>query len=197
MDTLSLVFGATTVIGLVLTVYYGRKSAQLELARKKLDWADLQSCANDLGSAIKKSFSPDVILTPGLRGATFANLLINEFDKELPVFVGITSWKEKTGAISTCSNYLLIETNKWYVHIPQCVLGYKGKNILIVDDFAMSGDFLERVRTLFVSEGFEEAAVKTACIATTKVAVHNHKAPNYFWMETTDDNFYFPWGKAK
>ena len=27
-------FGFTTVVGLVLTVYYGRKSAKLELARK-------------------------------------------------------------------------------------------------------------------------------------------------------------------
>jgi hypoxanthine phosphoribosyltransferase len=193
----SWIFGVTTIIGSILTIYYGRKASQLELARKKLDWADLQSCANDLGVEIKRSFIPDVIFTPGLRGGTFANLLLDEFNNEVPVFVGMTSWKDNPSPISTCGSFLLIETNKWYVHIPECILNYKDKNLLIVDDFAMSGDFLEKIRGLLVSNGFEESKIKTACVVTTKVALHSHKAPNFYWMQTPDDNFYFPWGRAK
>lgn len=197
MNIVSWFFGLTTVVGLVLTIYYNHKSARLEIARKKIGWADLQSCANDLGSEIKKSFQPDVMFTPGLRGATFANLLVEEFEKDMPVLVGVTSWKTKPGAVSACPTFLSIATNKWYIHIPECLMSFKGCRVLIVDDFAMSGDFLEQVKKLLISHGFEDKNIKTVCMATTKVAEHNHKAPDYSWMQVADDDFYFPWGKAK
>jgi hypoxanthine phosphoribosyltransferase len=199
IDPLSLFFISTTIIGIVLTVYYGRKSIELEKSKKKLEWSDLQSCANDLGSKLKqrKSFLPKIIFTPGLRGATFANLLLGELDHDVPIFVGISSWKDNPHAIRQINGFIQIETKKWYVYIPESILDFTGQNLLILDDFAMSGDFLEKVRDLLISKGFESKNIKTMCIATTKVAVHNHKSPDYFWMETTDDNFYFPWGKAK
>jgi hypoxanthine phosphoribosyltransferase len=197
MDYLSWFFGGTTVVGLLFTIYYGRKSSHLEADRKKIEWADIQSCANDLGAEIKRSFSPDAILTPGLRGATFTNLLAEKFGGAVPVLVGVESWKADVGAFSTLPSFITIETSKWYVHIPGCLLDFKERNLLIIDDFAMSGDFLERLKNLLISNGFAPGNIKTACIAATNVAVHSNKGPDYSWMKTPDDSFYFPWGKAK
>src|SRR6266498_1264309 len=109
-DLLTYFFIITTILGLILTVYYGRKSRELEKSRKKLEWADLQASANDLGAKLKKQFKPRIVFTPGLRGATFANLLLNEFDYEIPIFVGVSSWKDNKGAVSALTGFMLIET---------------------------------------------------------------------------------------
>jgi hypoxanthine phosphoribosyltransferase len=198
MDYLNLTFGVVSIISFGATIYYGKKSSKLEKERKKLDWADLQSCANDLGKDLKKTkFKPDIIFTPGLRGATFANLLQNEISGEIPVFVGISFWKEKIKNINSFENYEMIETSKWFILIPKLIMSQKNKKILIVDDYAMSGDFLQNVIKLVTNEGINKKNVKSMTIATTKVAIENHKEPDYYWMTTHDSNFYFPWGKAK
>lgn len=197
MDFLSWFFGGTTVVGLLSTIYYGRKSNQLEIARKKIEWADMQSCASDMGSEIKKSFLPEVIYAPNLRAATFANLLSDELDRPIPVFVGIVSSKAGRRAIPALQTCIAIETSKLFVLIPDSLLQFKDQSLLIVDDFSMSGDTLEKLKQMLIANGFVAEKIKTACMATTRVAVHSHKGPDFFWMQTPDDNFYFPWGKAK
>ena len=84
----------------MLTAYYGNKSIRLEKAKKKLEWQDLQSSAVDLGNKIKREFVPDIVFTPGLRGATFVSLLIGEFNGEIPVFVGISLNKDASYPIT-------------------------------------------------------------------------------------------------
>ena len=54
IDPLNLFFISTTIIGIIFTIYYGRKSIELEKSKKKLEWSDSQSCANDLGSKLKQ-----------------------------------------------------------------------------------------------------------------------------------------------
>jgi hypoxanthine phosphoribosyltransferase len=69
--------------------------------------------------------------------------------------------------------------------------------ILIVDDFVMSGDFLSALKRVLKDAGVSMERVRTASIATTKVAVRNHKGPDYYWWLADDDEFFFPWGKAR
>jgi len=146
---------------------------------------------------LKSEFRADIVFAPSLRGATFANLLIDQMDRDVPVFVGVTSWKAGTQPLSVCAGYSSLETSKWHVHVPKCLFDYADKNILVVDDFVMSGDFLARLRDTFVAGGLSLQRVKTLAIVTTKVAIRAHKAPDYHWMATSDDSFYFPWGKAR
>ena len=200
MDSLNIIFGIISVISFGTTIYYGRKSSNLEKQRKKIDWTDIQACANDLGKDLKKTkFKPDIIFTPGLRGATFVNLLQNEISKEIPVFVGISFWKEnnKNFDLNLYEDFYTIETSKWFVLIPKILISQKKQKILIVDDYTMSGDFLQIITNLLVDNGIDKKNIKSMTIATTKVAIENHKEPDYFWMTTSDSNFYFPWGKAK
>lgn len=197
MNLLTWVFGIISIIGVYLTIYYGRKSIQLERARKKLEWSELQSGTSDLGKKVRNEYNPDIILTPGLRGGIIAKLILNVFDTNIPTFVGISFWKNNQGGITQIKDYFRIETKKWDVYIPNGVLEFTDKRVLIIDDFAMSGDFIDRLKDLLVSKGFTQANIKTLSVATTKVAISNHKAPDYYWLKTEDDDFYFPWGKAK
>ncbi len=198
MDMLNVVFGLITIISFGLTIFYGIKSTRLEKQRKKLDWTDLQSCAKDLGNELKKTgFNPDMIFTPGLRGATFANLLQNEIVQQIPVYVGISYWKDSISKCELIDGYELIETSKWYVLFPKLPMCQKGKKILILDDYVMSGDFLKSTKKMLIDFGLDENNIKSMAVTTTKIAIESHKAPDYYWMTTFDSNFYFPWGKAR
>lgn len=192
---LTAILGILTVLGFVATIYFGVKSTRLDRARKKLDYADLQTCANDLGAKLKKTFVPDVCFTPGLNGATFANLLVREFGHNIPVYVGQTFSLEDTKHLKDRGSRYL-DTSKWRVFIPDVLFKYVGCKVLIIDDFAMSGDFLRAAKEIFVDAGFSDSQVKTVTIAATKVAVKTNKGPDLVWMTSESDEFYFPWGRA-
>jgi hypoxanthine phosphoribosyltransferase len=185
------------LIGVVLTILYARKAEQLNSMRKRLDWSDLQAAASDLSQRIKSDFNPVAIVTPGLTGATFANLLVTEFPGQPPVYVGSRTWKEADHSRTPDSHSFQIETKKWIVTIPSSVSALNEGDILIVDDFAMSGDFLELLRTKLVEAGIQQERIHSCSLAVTKVAIKNHKAPDYYWWIAEDDDFYFPWGKAR
>ncbi|MBC6611683.1 hypothetical protein H8B15_12160 [Hymenobacter sp. BT507] len=199
MDIFNIICGLVTIISLGVTIYYGRIASILEMQKKKLDWSDVQACANDLGDKIKQdNFIPDLIFTPGLRAASFVSLLETEFNNiNIPTFVGLSFWKASTFNSSFVSNYERIETNKWEILIPEAMLRLTDKKILIVDDFAMSGDFILLLKQLLIDKGYKKEYIKTATIAVTKVAKANKKCPDYCWIETNDNSFYFPWGKAR
>jgi hypothetical protein len=61
----------------------------------------------------------------------------------------------------------------------------------------MSGDFLDSLKQVLVDSGVSNDRIRSVSIATTKIAVKNHKAPDYFWWHAEDDDFFFPWGKAR
>lgn len=197
MEFLTVMFGLLTFAGLGFTIHYGRKASALEKARKQFDWTDLQACMSDLASASKKEFIPDVVFTPGLRGATLTNLLLSEFDGNIPAYVGISFWRESLDAPSELSETERIDTKKWYVHVPLSLTSYKDKKLLVVDDFAMSGDFLDSLRIVLQGMGFQSNNVKTMCAVTTTIAIQNKKAPDYWWFASENTDFYFPWGKAR
>ena len=91
---ISLLLGA---LGVGATVYYSRAADVAERARRRLEWADLQSAASDMARRIKRDCSPVAVVTPGLTGATFANLLASEFTNQPPVYVGVRVWKAAPG----------------------------------------------------------------------------------------------------
>jgi hypoxanthine phosphoribosyltransferase len=184
-------------VGVLLTIYYARKAEELNRKRKRLEWSDIQAAANDLGQRIKRDFSPAVIITPGLTGATFANLLSEEFSGQPPVFVGTRTWKESPHSTIPDRGVFEIETMKWFVTIPEAVFEYCNGTVLVVDDFVMSGDFLETLKRKLMTFGFRSDQIKSAAIAATKVAIKNHKSPDYYWWIADDDDFFFPWGKAR
>ena len=197
MPIVTATLSAISILGVLATFYFGVKSVRLERQMKSLEYADLQACANDLGRKINRSFKADVCFTPGLTGATFANLLVSELENWLPVYVGNTFPKDPRMSAEIAGDACQIVTSKWRVHIPEELLGYRSGKILIVDDFAMSGDFLENLKEYLLSEGFSAENVKSCTVAATKVAVHSGKGPDFFWKTADNDDFFFPWGKAQ
>lgn len=194
MGVLNIILGIVSVVGVGLTIYYGTRTARLERARKRLDYSDLQACANDLGAEINKEFKPDFCFTPGLSGATFAHLLVGELTSQLPTYVGRTYPLEKVPSSEEGKHY--IDTTKWRVAIPDEIFNFTDKRVLVIDDFAMSGDFLQNLKDCLIKAGFAPENIRSATIAATRVAYKGHKGPDYVWMRPDNDDFFFPWGRA-
>lgn len=193
---------AVGLIGAVLTIYYARRANAISEARRRLGWSDLVAASDDLADRITNELgrSPAAILTPGLRGATISNLLARDLPGDPPTFVGISIWispNEPAVQINE-RQYFKIDTEKWHVYVPRAVLDIpRDEDILIVDDFAMSGDFQIKFKGELVKRGFSAGKIHSVAVAVTKVAIANHKAPDYYWFVTDADEFYFPWGKAR
>lgn len=191
------IFGIFGMLGVVLTVYYENKAKKAERLNKSLDWSELQAGTTDLCKKIRNEFQPEVILTPNLRGGIISHLIIDHFDKHIPVFVGQIFWKRLNGSIPTVPNHFVIQTGKWQLYIPESVIHFKESRLLIVDDFAMSGDTVASVKQVLVDNGYNADLIKTVSLVTTKVAIQNSKATDYYWKVSENDDFYFPWGKAR
>ncbi|WP_025146352.1 hypothetical protein [Pedobacter jeongneungensis] len=217
--TYNILLGILTIVGFGLTIYYGIKAAKseeklnaitkeqtllniqfqdLERQKRSIDFQDILSCANELKSdLLELGFRPDVIFAPGLRGATFANVLENEFIKDsLPVMVGISTWSN-FDYFDNVVGYRILTTKKWQLLIPELLFVDTQRKLLIVDDFAMTGDFLSILKEELIKHGYLPHNLKSITIATTRVAIENKTAPDLYWRENVDSNFFFPWGKAK
>ncbi len=194
------IFGGFTVVGFFFSFYFGLKSIRLEKQKKSLNFQEMLLSANELKSRLTADdFVPEIIFTPGLRGATFANLLEDEFTTNTrPVIVGITFFeKDGLNFFGQPEGYEVIETERWQLFIPKLLFTQKDKKMLIVDDFALTGDFLQILKKQLAERGFIKDRIRTATIATTTVAIISKNGPDYYWYTAHDDAFFFPWGRAK
>lgn len=195
---LSWVFGIVGLAGVLLTIHYGRKSARLEREKVTLTWTDLRIAVDDIAKEItNSSFVPDLIFALSGRGSIVAHLLSQELETEVPVLVGVTLWKESNAKPMDLPHHEFITTSKWYLGVPAALFEKATQRLLIVDDFAMTGDALERIRNLLMSKGYPSDNLRTVTVVATEVAVRSKKGPNFFWRSTESTQFFFPWGRAK
>lgn len=114
----------------------------------------------------------------------------------LPVMVGISSWSN-FDYFDDIVGYKVLTTKKWQLLIPELLFSDTKKKLLIVDDFAMTGDFLFILKDELIKYGYKPYNIKSITIATTRLAIENNTAPDLYWRKNADSNFFFPWGKAK
>lgn len=185
------------LVGIVLTVFYGVKSSRLQKQLKKLDWHDIELAARKLTKKMRKDkFTPDLVFTPGLRGATFANL-VQPLAYDIPVFVGLTCPKPLKKKRGDIPGHVYVETSKWVVEIPELLFSYADKKILILDDFVGSGEFMINAVRLLKEKGFNPRNIKTMAIIVSEMAEVSNKATDYYWRVSKESDFFFPWAEAQ
>jgi hypoxanthine phosphoribosyltransferase len=198
------------IAGFIQARRYHRRAEDLAQQLKRISWDDLHIAAYDLGHKIAQDGAgagapdrgPAVIVTPGLNGATFANLLVQEFIAKPPVYVGIRYWTKEypdgPPKNSLGDDALLhVITHKAHVTVPRAVLKHTQGPILIVDDFVMSGEFMANFTKVLTDCGVSRDRIRSCAVVVTKVAASAGRAPDYYYKITDDADFLFPWGKAR
>ena len=195
---LTIFFGLIGAVGLGASIYYGKKSKELERSKVSLDFEDLSVASSDIADFLKsEEFHPDIVYTPGAKSAILAELLSQKFTHEPLVVVGAMEWKGTGVNHFETGSSSVIDNNKWRIFIPDIVLANKGRKIVLVDDIAMSGDGFSGVVANLLSNGFKKENIKTSTLVCTSVAIASKKSPDYYWRKTDSTIYYFPWGKTR
>ena len=194
---------------------YQRESKELQKRLRTITWDELRMRSQELRKKIESGqseipetgqpeippFQPDIIFTPCRRGATVANLMYG-VDQNILLYVGIRvdNYRGTPSpteiALPRNTGWEVADTSKYSHYIPSILFEFKdARNLLILDDFAMSGNSLAGVKRRFVEKGFN-GEIKTATIVCTDTAKQLRQEPDYYSLDVTDNDFYFPWGKA-
>lgn len=199
--TISEIFNAVSfIVGTTLSAYgiwQTHKGNKMQKASKTIDWEQIQVASKALSKSIKKEILPDAIICPGQKGGIFAQLLLEELDLVIPIYTGFILKNTADVDNSLSENYIKLSTTKWNVYLPKCIEHLQGKNVLIVDDYVMSGDFLQQLKAYLLTNGVAETQLMSCSVATTDVAISTNKSPDLFWKIADAKECYFPWGKAK
>ena len=197
-DFMTWTFGLASAAGFLLTLHYGRKAARLERDRQTLTWEDVVVATDDLASQISKSgFQPELFLATSARGAIIAHLMARHLSQTCPVLVGIVEWKDEHLFQGDLSSYDAIDTSKVRLYIPKTVYANKESRVLLIDDFAMSGNGMAEARARLEAHGFQPDAVRTATLIVSAVAVDSYRVPDFYWKKVDSLDFFFPWGRAR
>lgn len=181
-------------------IYCRHAVKETEKKSRTINWQDVSIAAKYLAQKIGEQHKPDIIYIPNIKSGILVHFIKDYFMEYIPIIVGQSISKKQFSEKSTTKildkeQYLFFETKKWYSYIPNNMLDYKDKKLLIIDDFAMSGDFLQVLKNTLINAGFQEKNIITMCIATTEVAIKSENAPTYYWKDFTTTDVYMPWGK--
>jgi hypothetical protein len=183
-----------------------KEKIELEKEKITLEWEDLETACTDLSSNIESgNFKPDIIFIPDIKDGATAFMIKSQISYKstiIPIIVGMLDWKITPNKSLNLPDFLepyydMCETKKWRAYIPKNIINYKDKNILILYDIVLTGDFGAELKIWFNKNGFDESNVKLASIITTSLANHDSNAPDFYWKEIKSDEFYFPWGKGR
>jgi hypoxanthine phosphoribosyltransferase len=191
----NVILGITTVFGFGLAVWQAMRAEQLNKRQRDLDWPRFRNAASDLARSVDRSgFMPDFILSISDRGAMVGHLVARELRRQIPIItVGYLDQEEEV----SIPGFLTLRGAKATTFLPDGLKGLKGKRVLLVDDFVMSGDGLLRVKDQLLDYGFAKDSIKSGAVVATKVSMANKKGPDFFAREARDFDFFFPWGRAK
>ena len=201
---------ALTSFGLVFNVCTFVHAQKMKKKRRSITWTDISIAANNLAKEIKKTHKPDVIYIPNIKSGILVQFIKDYFDGYIPIIVGQAIQKNSVRdsrliedeknrikqlekQIKDIDNYWKVDTSKWSAYVPKSLLKYKNEKILILDNLVLTGDFLKSITRVLKSNHIEN--VEVACIGTTKSAIEDNVAPQFYWKSLPEGDIYMPWGK--
>jgi hypoxanthine phosphoribosyltransferase len=223
MDGWTLIFGVASIIGLGIAIWstiilpFIKRNAKpmYNNVRNMIDpsnaqWHDVKRMSIDLAIDIKKIFSPQIILAIDAKSAIIAEMIRNKINEEIPIFVGTSLLRSNSldskfkpdignGEIYVHDDFNSLKffrTDSWYVHIPGFISDFENKKILIVQDYARTGEIVEEIRSLLINKWhFEEENIHACYLYANKKLLHN-KTLAYIYiggLTTSEENLIFPW----
>lgn len=192
--------GILTIIGLglsVVGVYLTLSGNKKIKDSKTIDWTQIHVGARYISKmVVKDKFSPDFILAPGPRSSIIGQEIANILNEEIPVITGYVS-KDSIFEKKIDNDFVVIQANQWYLYLPICIKSLNDKNVLIVQDWIMSGESLVQIKKALFNLEYKEQQIRYCTIAVTQVPLKRKHRPNYYYKLVDPDECYFPWGKAR
>src|SRR5574341_845286 len=118
MTKIEIALSLVSVAGVIGTFYFGITAGKLYRERIRFTWDELHAGGRDLAKKVKEvGFLPEIVLTPSIRGATVAGIVVLEFDNQLPMFTCVQEDVRNTPFSFRPHDHTMVETGKWRIHI--------------------------------------------------------------------------------
>lgn len=186
-------------IGWIVTVLGGPSALYFIVSsiknRKKISWNGVKKGIKVLAQKVEK-ISPDYIISFSGRGAIVASLIITELDNKYPVYTCLLKRRYNDSFLSP-ETWSSFSTSKWMVFVPNEVLNFKDKKVLIIDDIINSGETIEKLADHL--EGLQikkENIYSMSLIADQDVLFRLH-IPQEYWKKVCVSEYSVPWGKTE
>jgi nucleoside phosphorylase/hypoxanthine phosphoribosyltransferase len=172
------------------------KQESLEITTDPIfTWDRISDASRCIGDMLANTFYPCAVLTYTPRSGIIALLIRDCIDKSIPLFVGMVFHKDEQHSFNP-KYFVKVETSKMEVFIPKDILTYCNQNILIVDEYTLTGDSLFILKDFLINQGFTQEKVKTLSLITSAAAIISRKAPDFKAFIIDSAVFTMPWGSA-
>ncbi|MDQ6946083.1 MAG: phosphoribosyltransferase domain-containing protein [Actinomycetota bacterium] len=185
------------VVGISVGVYFGLENRRLNKGLRTFDWPQIESGVRYLSTLIEQEYQPDLIVcsSAGSVGVV-ANLYVTYTPRFVPLYMGVS--RSKVGSAFTSSPLFpkRYETNRWETFLPDGLAATGARKVLILEDVVLSGETMREIVSLLIEEGFTREQIKTAALFGTSFGANQGQAPDFYWRELPDTDFYLPWGRS-
>jgi len=138
---------------------------------------------------------PDTILALSERGAMVAHLVARELRRQVPIIT--VAYLSRPDDSLDIPGYEALRGTKNVVFLPERLVDLRGRNLLLLDDFVMSGDGLNTIIAALLAQGLRRQDIRSGSVVATKLSIASKKGPDYYGREVRDFDFHFPWGRAE
>ena len=143
-------------IGWIVTVLGGPSAVYFIYTkikyRKNISWKKImKEGIEDLAQKVEK-INPDYIITFSGRGSIVCSLVVTELDNKYPVYMCLLKRRYNKNFLNP-QNWTSFDTSKWTIFVPDEVLNFKDKKILIIDDLTNSGETIEKLTQHLIKHG--------------------------------------------
>lgn len=188
------------ILGIIFSIIQMTINQKLQKKIRSITWQDMEHASRNIAQQLIKNYHPDIIYIPNVKSGIMLQFVKNYFSEYIPVIAGqtipIEPFLNQRGKIKDIHNYWLVDTNKWLAYVPKSLYEYKDKNILILDNLSLTGNFLQTITKELIKNGIPKEHLASACIATTGAAIRDHTAPEFYYRVLDDSqDVYMPWGK--
>lgn len=194
IDSIMTIIGwALTIIevpGAIFLIYSKIKD------RKNISWNKImKKGVVDLSKKVEK-INPDYIVTFSGRGSIVCSLVAAALDNKYPVYMCLLKRRYQDNFLNP-QNWTSFATSKWTVFVPDEVLNFKNKKILIIDDITNSGETIEMLTKHLEDEGIDKQNIfSMSLIANADVLARMH-IPQEYWKKVVISEYNVPWGKTE
>lgn len=186
-------------IGWIVTILGGPSAIYFIISqvrnRKNFSWRKVRKGIKELTKKIEK-INPDYIITFAGRGAIVCSLMVAELDNKYPVYMCLLKRRYNDNFLNP-KNWTSFDTSKWSIFVPDEVLSFTDKKILIIDDITNSGETIEKLTQHLEDNGIKRENLFSMALVANEDVLSRLHIPQEYWKKVNISEYNVPWGKTE
>lgn len=163
--------------------------------RKHISWRRVEKGTRYLAKEVE-AINPDIIVTFSGRGSIAANLVLSQLKNKYPLYTCLLKDTMHYENFLFPEEWIQFTTPKWICYVPEAILKYKDKQILIIDDITRSGKTIDKLTDVLISNEIPAQNIHSMAFVADFQIMKDMQIPQVSWKQVNTDEYSLPWNKA-